>query len=253
MRFEETVSAFEANLAAPGATPAFTRGREGVPDARRFQVYRNNVAVGLIRGLEGRFPVVRRLVGDDFFRALAGAFVAKRKPASAVMIHYGANFPEFVETFEPARDLPYLADVARLENAWVEAFHAAEAEPVGLADLAAWAPEQLAELVFIFHPSARLLRFAHPAVSIWAAHQGTEEPRAPERWGPEQALIARPEADVAVRALSPLAFDFAASLFAGCPLAEAAQSLVEAGEDVGAHLLGLLGAGAITGISAARA
>jgi Putative DNA-binding domain len=249
MRFEAMVSAFEAGLATPGATPAFTRGPTGVPDARRFQVYRNNVASSLIISLENRFPVVRQLVGGEFFRGLAGAFVARHKPASAVLIRYGADFPDFIAAFEPARDLPYLPDVARLENAWVEAYHAAEATPVAIADLATFAPERFADLVFAFHPSARLLRFSHPAASIWASHQGPGEPRPPERWEPEQALIVRPDADVAVRALPPLAFDFALALASGRPLGEAAVAIAEAGEDVGAHLAGLMGVGAISGIS----
>ena len=42
-----------------------TRGRMGAPDARRFAVYRNNVAVGLIGALEARYPVSRRIAGDD--------------------------------------------------------------------------------------------------------------------------------------------------------------------------------------------
>ena len=79
-----------------------------------------------------RYPVTRRLVGDDFFRAMARAFVAAQKPRSPVLIHYGADFPAFVEAFEPAREIPYLTDVARLENAWVEAYHAAEAPALAL-------------------------------------------------------------------------------------------------------------------------
>jgi hypothetical protein len=38
---------------------------------RRFAVYRNNVAAGLANALAARFPVVKRLVGDEFFRAMA--------------------------------------------------------------------------------------------------------------------------------------------------------------------------------------
>ena len=76
MPFETTVAAFAAALADPAAPPpADTRGRQGAPDARRFAVYRNNVAVGLIGAIEARYPVVRRMIGPDAFRALARAFV----------------------------------------------------------------------------------------------------------------------------------------------------------------------------------
>jgi hypothetical protein len=67
----------------------------GAPDARRFAVYRNNVAVGLIGALEARYPVSRRIAGDDLFRAMARAFVRAHRPRSPVMIAYGGQFPEF--------------------------------------------------------------------------------------------------------------------------------------------------------------
>ncbi len=235
---------FALALAAPDRpTPAFTRGRQGRPDDRRFQVYRNNVAAGLIGALEARFPVTRRLVGDAFFRAMAGAYIAGHKPRSPVMIAYGDDFADFVADFEPARELPYLADVARLESAWVEAYHAAEAEPLTIGDLAGVAAEDFGRLIFTFHPSARLVASAHPAASIWAAHQDGAEPHTPE-WRPEQALVVRPHAEVLVRLLPSEGFAFAGALLRGKPLAEAAEPLVEADADPGAALIGLVEAGA---------
>ena len=88
---------------------AMTRGRMGAPDARRFAVYRNNVAVGLIGALEARYPVSRRIAGEDLFRAMARAFVRAHKPRSPVMIAYGGEFPEFMAD--------YLADGSGPEDA----------------------------------------------------------------------------------------------------------------------------------------
>jgi hypothetical protein len=97
MSFETTVRAFAAALGEPSAPPpAMTHGRLGAPDASRFAVYRNNVAVGLIGALEARYPVSRRIAGDDLFCAMARAFVRAHRPRSPVMIAYGGEFPEFV-------------------------------------------------------------------------------------------------------------------------------------------------------------
>ena len=49
---------------------------------------------------------------------------------------YGDGFPAFVASFPPAGAIPFLADVARLENAWVEAYHAAEAGALAIDALA---------------------------------------------------------------------------------------------------------------------
>src|SRR4029077_19289898 len=81
------------------ATPAMTRGRRGVPDGGRFAVYRNNVAVGMIGAIEARYPVSRRLVCDDLFRAMARAFAHAHKPRSPVMIAYGEDFPAFAAAY----------------------------------------------------------------------------------------------------------------------------------------------------------
>ena len=84
MPFETTVRAFAAALGEPSAPPpATTRGRMGAPDARRFAVYRNNVAVGLIGALEARYPVSRRIAGEELFRAMARAFVRGHRPRIA--------------------------------------------------------------------------------------------------------------------------------------------------------------------------
>ena len=249
MRFSETLDSFAAALNAPASPPpAQTLGREGAPDARRFAVYRNNVAVSLIAAMEARFPVVRRLVGDEFFRGLARAYTARHKPQTAVLIHYGAGFADFIAAFEPARDLPYLADVARLENAWVEASHSAEAEPADLTALARIDPEQFTELTFAFHPAVQLLKSDHPAGSIWAGHQGAGAASAPANWISEATLVTRPHADVLVRILPPSGYEFAVALKSGATLAEAHAAARRDGFDAGAHLVGLIEAGAITNI-----
>jgi hypothetical protein len=330
MSFETTVRDFAAALGDPAAaTPAMTHGRMSAPDARRFAVYRNNVAVGLIGALEARYPVSLRIAGVDLFRAMARAFVRAHKPRSPVMIAYGAEFPEFMaeylaggpETYgrissplvgedrgggsrsltglgsggtfesvlgprdpppigrseerpsdgratpaptrggggangvysaEAQRGLASLPDVARLENAWVEAYHAEDATPATVSDLATLSAESLPEARVVFHPAARLLRFATPAASVWASAQSSNNPATlPEAIG-EDALITRPDCDVRVRVLPPRGYDFALSLREGATLAEAIAALDDPDFDFGAHLVGLVESGAVASIIPGR-
>jgi hypothetical protein len=244
MPFETTIRAFAAALGQPSAPPpGGTRGRIGAPDARRFSVYRNNVAVGLIGALEARYPVSRRLARDDLFRAMARAFVQAAKPRSPVMIAYGVEFPDFLAACDGVE--PCLPDVARLENAWVEAYHAEDAAAATVAELAAQSPDCLPGARIAFHPAARLLRFATPAASIWASAQEGAEPAASKRAGAEDALIIRPDCDVRVRVLPPLGYDFALRLREGATLIEAALAVNDAEFDFGAHLVGLVESGAV--------
>src|SRR5271166_2853321 len=88
MPFEATIADFAAALRDPAAPPpTATRGRKGAPDGRRFAVYRNNVAVGLIGAIESRYPATRRILGEQAFRGLARAYVQAEKPRSPVRLH----------------------------------------------------------------------------------------------------------------------------------------------------------------------
>jgi hypothetical protein len=254
MSYETTIGAFAAALADPAAPlPGMTQGRLGAPDARRFSVYRNNVAVGLIGALEARYPVSRRMMGADLFRAMARAFARAHKPRSPVMIAYGGDFPDFVAASlavieTTADDLTDVPDVARLENAWVEAYHAEDAPVAAIGDLGKLDPAALPRTRVEFHPAAFLLRFATPAASIWAAHQSGARTGAPARRLGEDALVTRPGQDVSVRVLPPSGYEFAASLRGGATLIEAAEAVNVPDFDFGAHLVGLVESGAVASI-----
>ncbi len=247
MSFETTVRAFTAALDDPSAaTPAMTRGRMGAPDARRFAVYRNNVAVGLIGALEARYPVSRRIAGEDLFRVLARAFAHARRPRSPVMIAYGGEFPEFLADCDGVE--PCLVDVARLENSWVEAYHAEDGSVASVGELAALSPDSVPGARIVFHPAARLLRFATRAASVWASAQNSEHPAALIEGPGEDALITRPDCDVRARVLPPLAYDFALQLRDGATLIEAAAAMNDPAFDFGTHLVGLVESGAVASI-----
>jgi hypothetical protein len=251
MPFETTIRAFAAVLDDPSAAPpARTHGRLGAPDTRRFSVYRNNVALGLIGALEARYPVSRRIAGDDLFRAMARAFVHAHKPRSPVMIAYGEEFPEFLAGCDGVE--PSLADVARLENAWVEAYHAEDAAAATVAELASLSPDCLPGARIAFHPAARLLRFVTPAASVWAAAQNCDRPAAPIEVISEDALITRPDCDVQARVLPPLGYNFALRLREGATLIEAAEALNDPAFDFGTHLVGLVESGAVASVILGR-
>jgi hypothetical protein len=236
---------FAAALADPDrAVPAGLVTADGRVDAKRFAVYRNNVAVSLTAALASRFPGTERLVGADFFRGMARAFVAENRPKSPLLFRYGDDFPAFVAGFPPAATVDYLADVARLEVAWGRSYHAADAAALSPATLAAIDPERLADLRLRPHPAAALIRSTHPVGSIWQAHQS--DPVAPvEAWAPETVAVARPEADVSLTVLPPADSAFAEALLAGETLADAAEAGFAASErfDFGHALVGLVSLG----------
>lgn len=200
-------------------------GPDHEPDAKRFSVYRNNVVAGLVATLKAAFPAVHRIVGDDFFAAMARVYVTLEPPTSPVMLDYGATFADFIGTFAPARSVPYLRDVARLERAWVEAYHATEAAPIDPAELAAIRSASLPQISLTLHPSTRVVQSSFPVVSLWQMNIEGTMPTAPVAPGfsreGEDALVIRAAADVEVRTLPRGAAAFTLSLMTGATVAHA--------------------------------
>lgn len=166
-----TQSRFAQALLDPAADPPSGLVRpDGMAAPRRFAVYRNNVAVGLTEALQTAFPVVRKLVGEAFFAAMAGTFLRRHPPQSRIMMLYGADFPGFLASFPPVAHLAYLPDVARLEQALRESYHAADAEPVKTEALTALGEEALLAARLTLAPAVRLIRSPWPIHAIWLAN-----------------------------------------------------------------------------------
>lgn len=245
-------TAFAGALLSPGAPhpaglrPSRRPGDDG-PMERRFAVYRNTVVVGLVDTLAARFPVTGRLLGAEFFRAMAREFALARPPRSRLLFEYGDDLPDFLAAFPPARGVPFAAHVARLEAAIARAAHAGDAEPVGIGALpTAGAPDGLC---FVLHPSLAVIRSPFPIVTLHERETtGTDGPRVHMR-AAEDALVLRPRLDVHVRRLPPGGAEFVQALARGSTLADAAGAgaAVE-GFDLPSNLAGLFAAGAVTAI-----
>src|SRR5215468_10947824 len=149
-------AAFASALVDPECeTPAIVAGPAGKGAVRRYNVYRNNVTVSLIDALAAIYPAVQRITGVDFFRAMARFHIRATPPTSPLLFEYGRDFPEFIAQYEHAQAMPWLADTARLERAWLDAYHAADAEPLPADALAAFPADRLAEAAFTPHPAAQ--------------------------------------------------------------------------------------------------
>jgi len=140
---------FAAALLNPSAPlPAGLIDPMGRPAPRRFDVYRNNVTLGLIRVLQAGFPATRTLVGEDFFAAMAREFLRAHPPKTRMMMLYGDEFAGFIAGFAPAAALGYLPDVARLEQAIRQSYHAGDAAPMDAAVFAGMNEGRLMALRF---------------------------------------------------------------------------------------------------------
>jgi hypothetical protein len=232
------------------ATPADVVGPRGKAAIKRYNVYRNNVTVSLIDALAATYPAVQRITGVEFFRAMARFHVRATPPTSPLLFEYGRDFPAFIEDYEHAHDMPWLADTARIERAWLDAYHAADVPPLSPDALAAVPPDRLGDVVLTAHPAACIVRSVYPAVAIFAMNR-VEGPIAPLRSNAaEDALIARPDMEVAVRLLPAGGAIFLKALIDGGTLAAAAAAAFAETPcfDLPANIAGMIEAGVFTAI-----
>src|SRR6516165_6163242 len=104
-------AAFAPPLLDPARTaPPIVTGPNGKAAGKRYDVYRNNVTVSLIDALAAIYPAVQRITGTDFFRAMARFHVRATPPACPLLFEYGRQFPDFIEAYEYAAPMPWLAD-----------------------------------------------------------------------------------------------------------------------------------------------
>jgi hypothetical protein len=223
------------------AVPAGVTSHNLDAPRERFAIYRNNVMVGLVSALKARFPATRKIVGEDFFNGAAKLFAATQPPRSPLMMFYGDAFPAFLADFEPAREVPYLADVARLEAARTRAYHAADAKPLTPAALSSVALDTLAGSCFTLHASVEIVASDYPIVTIWAMNSGEIDLAPVTDWRGQDALVSRPGFDVEVRRLPPGAKTLLQNLAARIPLGEAAAAAFagNANFDLAANLAAL--------------
>lgn len=199
-------------------TPEGLIDPKGRPAGKRFDVYRNNVVLSLSDALADAYPVVQKLVGEKFFQAMAGVFVRQHPPKTPIISQFAPEFPEFLAAFPPVAKLTYLPDVARLEKARTQSYHAADATPIDGRALAALTPEQMNTAKLRLHPSLHIISSPFPIFAIWQKNMDASETNIP-RHG-QDVLIARPIDLIEMRTLPPGAADFLRALSAGRSLGE---------------------------------
>ena len=195
------------------------------PAGERFDVYRNNVVAGLADVLASGFPALVKLLGDEFFRAMAAEFVRRNPPQSPVLMWYGGDMPDFLAGFPPVQGYPYLPDVARLELAIRASYHAEDAQSVTARSLQGMSESDIENARLELSPAVFQLRSDYPVRSIWMANLRGRD-YSPS--GGEDVLVVRKEFDPEPMELAPGGFEFIEAVRDGQPLASASETALYA-------------------------
>ncbi len=195
---------------------------------KRFAIYRNNVTASLVEALAAAFPVVKKLVGEEFFEAMATVFARQHPPSSPLLMYYGHQMPAFLHDFEPVKHLPFLADVATLEIELRTSYHAEDGKEFDPRPLISLPADELMMSKIEFNAPVKILSSQYPIYSIWMAnmHNGPKP-----RMDAESLIITRPEFDPRIRELNAGEYEFLQALGEEMTIGRAADmSFVREGE-----------------------
>ncbi len=213
-----------------------------------FAVYRNTCARGAIEALRSGYPTIDALIGEEAFTDAALTFRAERPPASPVLADYGAGFPAFLARQPWTGELPYLADVARLDRLWIESHLAADRSTLRPAPPISPGASRFAGFRLTLHPATRFAWLETPAMTIWLAHRhpGGFDDLEPE-WRPEGALFTRRRTVVEAHPIGRAEHRLLAATAAGATVNDIAAALEAAHPqvDVGNLFARLIACGAL--------
>jgi hypothetical protein len=211
---EATLGSGASNAAASPVPAAVRLAREIVGDAsgiaERLAIYANNAEHHYLESLRKSFPVVRRLVGEDYFTQCAREFRRDQPSRSGDLHDLGGPFPTYWHDKHGDDAYRYLGDVARLEWLYQEASTAADHAPFDFAKLARVSPADYDALRFCLHPAMRLFASEFPALAIWEANlRSDQEPEIIDlRGGGVRLLIVRRAEGIVLRPLTAGEFVF---------------------------------------------
>jgi hypothetical protein len=209
-----TQTEFRKSLLDPERpTPEGLMNPDGTPANRRFDIYRNNVTASLTEAMARAFPVIEKLVGEEFFKAMAVVYLRAFPPESPLMMFYGKDFPKFLKGFPPVKKLGYLPDVARIELGLRHAYHGEDTTPADPAALTSVAPDALMSLRLTLAPWITVLSSPYPVHAIWLAN--TDENAPQPQSGAQDVLVSRRDYDPVALLLPQGGASFVETLQAG--------------------------------------
>jgi hypothetical protein len=166
---------------------------DGIKPSARLAIYRNNLHAGFVTTLTLEFPIICRLVGEDYFRQLSLTFLGSHPSRSGDLHHVGGAFPGFLGERFAETEYMYLTDMARLEWACQECLVAEDSKPLELQTLRAIPPDAYGQLQFTLRPACRLVHSAFPVMRIWEVNQpdAAADQTVDLRSGPDYLVVMR--------------------------------------------------------------
>ena len=231
-RFKETILDHPDVVANPPEDLYAVFDEGDIALSNRLKVYRNNIVGSLTDVMIASFPAIEKLVGKEFMEGMARSFILAHPPSQGCLNQYGSGFAEFIEAFEPAKGLPYLPDIARLEIALNDAYYASDDIALSENALAQIAPEDLSEITLKPRSSVYLLQSNYPIHDIRDFALSEDQSDAPDiDSGPAYLMVYRPKLDTEIIILEHAEFEILSLFQAGEALGQAVETIMSKSPD----------------------
>lgn len=218
--------------APPDAAGAILNPQRGAVGEARLAVYADGYQARIRESLQELYEAVRQVLGQAAFGELARAYASAHRSRDYNLLLAGRDLPEFLNGWPRTRELPFLPDLARLEWAVCQAFHATDGPALDASRPAALPPEAWPRIRLALQPSVRLVASDWPVLEIWAARSQPRETIAIDLKGrPQRVLVHRQGLRVRCEAIAPAPFALLEALRDGEPLERACAKLAQTPAD----------------------
>ena len=192
---------------------------------QRLQVYQNNFRLSLTSNLASIYPVVEKLVGENFFKYASHEFITLHPSLHGNLHEYGGEFSNFLAEFEPAKSLVYLPDMAKFEWAYHRVFHEQDAPALDLQRLEIVNEADYENIVFSINPASRLMKSRFPLIDIWQANQLDDPPEVKLIDQDYFFLVGRRNYENIFQSLNEVEYKFLEMIVSGKKLGEVSNTL----------------------------
>lgn len=215
---------------------AFFTGSASLSPVEQLEIYRQQFWLRHTSALLEDFPGVSGILGQQHWERLAEEYLEAHPPTTFDLRDVGERLPDFIAhhaEWLPQRGL--VADMARLEWAYVEVFDAADAPPLAPEKLVDLPPEAWPRLRLTLNPAVRLLRVAYPVVELRRQLCPPQTSPVPNPAADARRLLVhRSSRDIRVEALEEVPFRLLEAVADGAALAGACESALSAEGAAGA-------------------
>ena len=145
----------------------------------RIAVYLSNTTYTLLRTLQQIYPLCCRILGEDYFKQVARAYIKRYPSRHSDLNCYGEHLPdllvELIETHDELSDFAYLPDLAKMESYLHMAYNTADDPFFDFKTFEKTVEQGGEEIYFLLSDSLALLESVYPLLEIWELNQNTEQ------------------------------------------------------------------------------